>query len=473
MTLSNFDWTDKDCVRWFILLPTGHEGPYSLKQLIHLHERKKMAKEIQVWAEGLSAPVTFKELVDQTKVSDEGPVTQEKNEQVGEEELTPDLPPLPDDEIPPVPEDIPEKISPEEISMRPSGRKGQSFALTPVLIGMALLALFFGTREFLKSAESIDIPRMSRMGPELHERILKENSFSGWDKKIFFREYVSDDHGQIWLINTGFQACKVEASFKSVEGKLLTLGEEEVYFKSRGTLSGHIVSFSDFEFIQGSKIIPGLYELNVKATACHWESFLASAMNGFRDPEKEYLAQMKVVIFSKGAQEFNVVLDRILRQKEEKILKEQNEYEIFWQDLHQKFATLQAITLQIEQLVLDFLQKNPKDFKTNLKPLVELYTRQYGSFLTSFVVENESYFKSLTDSKGASLKRNYELLIRQTSTRIGFESMKLIEEFQSQKKKPRKKELKEIEERVRSVYKLIKQDISQRLLQVSKDQSKS
>jgi hypothetical protein len=56
MTLSNFDWTDKTSVKWFIMLPTGHEGPYSLLSLI----KRKISPEVKVWAEGLSSSVLFK-----------------------------------------------------------------------------------------------------------------------------------------------------------------------------------------------------------------------------------------------------------------------------------------------------------------------------------------------------------------------------------------------------------------------------
>jgi hypothetical protein len=47
----NFEWTDKDSVKWFILMPGGHEGPYSLNKLITLCERKKISQEVKIWSE--------------------------------------------------------------------------------------------------------------------------------------------------------------------------------------------------------------------------------------------------------------------------------------------------------------------------------------------------------------------------------------------------------------------------------------
>ena len=93
MTLSNFDWTDKTSVKWFILPPTGHEGPYSLEVLIG----KKTSQEIKIWAEGLSSPVILKIAIQNSQ-------TDKANN-----DLLPDLPLLPteqdihEDSVPPLP----------------------------------------------------------------------------------------------------------------------------------------------------------------------------------------------------------------------------------------------------------------------------------------------------------------------------------------------------------------------------------
>jgi hypothetical protein len=331
---------------------------------------------------------------------------------------------------------------------------------------------YFAFSSVLKNQEVIKIDRLPKMAMETHSRIESENPFTTWDKKIFFKEYLPDDHSAIWLVNSGFQQCDVEASFSSLDGKLLNMGEEKVVFNSRSKLKNHIAEFTTFDFTQGNKIIPGMYELDVKATNCKWSGLIPRIMNQFSGPDKEYVAKTKVVLFSKGAEEFNKVLDNIIKKKMELELREQNQNELFWQDLQQKFETLQAVTLQIEQLILDFLRENPTRFRKDLEKMVTEYTQKYGSFLTSFVVENENYFKSIhPDLKGASEKRNYELLVKLTSTKIGLESMKFIEEFQGMKKNPTSKQLSQIEERVKKTYSSIKREISEKIIQVSEDRS--
>ena len=196
-------------------------------------------------------------------------------------------------------------------------------------------------------------------------------------------------------------------------------------------------------------------------------------MNKLMGPDHEYIARTKVVLFSKGSLEFNTVLDKLLKKKKEMDLRELSQKELFWQDIEQKLETLQAVTLQIEQQLLDLLDEEPKNFKPNLKTMVDQYTRKFGSFLTSFVIENENYFKKLNrEAGGSSQKSHYELVVKLASKKIGLESMKFIEEFQSLKKNPTKKELESFTGRVKKTFAVLKKDISERLIQFSKDRSK-
>lgn len=460
MTLSNFDWTDKDSVKWFILLPMGHEGPYSLDQLASRVEKKKISPDVEIWAEGLAQPVHLKDAL-ATK--------NEEPEETVEEDILPDLPEIPkeEDEIPPLP--VLEESESIEIPVAPPEKKNIKLRVWGFLFVCGVLMLYFAFGNVLKDLETFKIHRLSKMNLELHERIMQENAFDGWNKKIFFKEYISDDHTHIWLVNTGFQTCQVEADFRSLPGKMLTTEAGSVAFKTKGTLTGHVTELSHFEFSSGNKIIPGLYEMDVKATHCEWEGLVPTLMNKFQGPDSEYVARMKVVLFSKGPQEFNKILDRIIQKKMEEELKAKNEEELFWQDLQQKFETLQAVTLQVEQLLLDFLDGDPAKFKANLPQMVDQYTRKYGSFFTSFVVENENYFRGLKE--GSSKKRNYELTVTLTTKRIGLETMKLIEDFQKQKQNPSKAQVSSYVERVKQVYAALKYEIAQKIIQVSEDRS--
>lgn len=465
MTLSNFDWTDKNSVRWFILLPNGHEGPYSLGQLLILKDQKKFASDVKVWSEGMIGPVLLKIAIDRSNVP--RPIHLLADQEL--EPQPPDLPPVPQDEIPP----IPFVASEDHETVLPKKTKKSLHVPWPVfLLPVLIFISFFGLEFLIDKNAIVSVPRRPKMDPELHMRIERENTFDLWHKKIFFKEYVPQDHSYIWLVTASFQDCDVEASFTSIKDKLLALNNEKVSFITSGKLSQHLVEFSNFEFIEGSKIIPGMYEMDIKATQCEWIGALTKIKNIFHPVESKYAARTKVILFSKGPDEFNKTLSNLLLKKEEIKEREKNQNDIFWEDLQQKLETLLAISLQIEQHMLDFLDGSPAQFKKNTKIMVDTYTKKFGSFLTDFVVENDRYFKDLSPPQSGSSKiRNYELIVRLSAKKIGLESMKFIEDFLNLKKNPTKSDLKKYQDRIKKVFSTIKQEMNQKLQEVAKDRS--
>lgn len=466
MTLSNFDWTDKTSVKWFIMLPTGHEGPYSLEAI----SQKKTSQEVKIWAEGLPEFVTLRfALAKSSEIPSFQPMEMD-------DDLPPPLPPLPieDDEQENVApkndfiideeETEQEGITPKVVNQKPK----LIAAAAVVIIGASL----FGLSQWTKTKEEFSIRRPARMSPELSDKISKEFKFEGWDKKIFFREFVPADMSHIWLVTSGFQNCAVEASFNSLKGKLLALDDEKISFKSSGRLTDHIAEFSQFEFSSGNKILPGLYEMDLKATDCSWGGLAPKAGNFFKAPPAEYVTRMKVVLYHKGNIEFNNVLDKLIRKKLDLEIKNQNQEDLFWQDLQQKLQTLMAISLQIEQHLLEFVELPPANFKTNLKIAVDNYTKKFGGTLTEFVIQNEKYFQGLENSEltNMSNKRTYEQTIRLTSKNIGFESMKIIEELQTMNK-PSKEDLEKMNAKIIKKFEFLKDTLNQRLIQLTEDRA--
>lgn len=452
MTLSNFDWTDKTSIRWFIMLPTGHEGPYTLNALV----LKGTSPEIMIWAEGLSSPVRLKVALQHAQMSVAAPLEDD-------DELPPPLPPLPtedemDGELPELP-----------------GKKTLSSTQKIGGAVIGFLALFgFGLAQWVQTQEEFSIRRSEKMSPQLFSRIKNDFKFSGWNKRLFFKEYVSSDMSHIWLVTSGFQNCQVDAQFKSLKGKLLSNDDDEVVsFKTSGELTNHVVEFTNLDFSSGTKVVPGLYEMDLKAHDCSWDGIVPMLANTFKSPEESYVTRMKVVLFHQGPAEFNQVLDKLIRKKIDIQLKSQNQEELFWQDVQQKLQTLLAISLQIEQQMLDFLEKDPAAFQKNLKPFVDEYTKKFGHFLTGFVVANEEYFKTLDTSAltKVSIKKSYELIVRTTAKNVGFEAMRFIEELQKLKK-PSKKDLLAIEARVKKKFEEQKDIINHKIIQVSEDRSK-
>jgi hypothetical protein len=464
MTVSNFDWTDKTSLKWFIMLPTGHEGPYNLDSIEQSCHQGVLSLEIKIWAEGIQQPITVREALGHAKLTPINEFSYEDTEFVIDEDFD-ELPPLPEEEeIPPIP--LTFKETAEEAAPDSKRHFGYYILGGSILVGLVLFLLV----QWIKGNENISIRRHSKMDLELQQRIESELSFESWDQKLFFREYVPVDLSFIWLVTASFHKCEIEAEFQSIAGKLIAPKDENIAFKSLGKLSNHIVELSSFDFRSGNKVLPGMYELDIKATRCEWDGFAAKLANLFRPSEQEYSAQMKVILYPKGASEFNEVLSALIKKKSEQELRDRNREEMFWQDLQQKLQTLLAISLQIEQHLIDFMQSNVKRYAQNLIPAVDIYTKKFGHFLTNFVESNEEYFKQLDHLGERSRKRNYELLLNLTSKKIGYESMKIIEELQKFKKPDRKK-LNELQSRLKKKFAELKNEINQKIIQISEDRS--
>jgi hypothetical protein len=440
------------------MLRTGHEGPYSLDSLI----KRKVSLDVKVWAEGLSSPLILKMAIENSQKVIEKPSVEDE---------FPPLPDLPEEEegIPPIPDLIPETSDQvEDIPIiDPKLKKNLG------LVFGVMFLFIFGLKQWVKTQETFTISRASGMGPDLFKKINEDFQFERWDRKIFFKEYAPADMSHIWLVTSGFQNCQVEASFSSLKGKLLAIKDAKISFKSSTRLKGHIAEFSHFDFSSGDKIFPGLYEMDLKATGCVWDGLGPKLGNLFKSPETSYVTRMKVVLYHKGNVEFNLILDKLIRKKLALEVKDQNLEELFWQDLQQKLQTLVAITLQIEQLFLELLERPPGELKKNLKVTVDKYTQKFGSTLTEFVVQNEKYFQDLKKSEISNLgqKRSYEDLVRLTSKNIGLESMKIIEQLQSWKK-PSKNDLSKMETKVKHHFEALKKELNQRIIQITEDRTK-
>ena len=406
---------------------------------------------MQIWREGLPVAVSLRDVLTEIENPDD--------------ELPPPLPPLP------VEESLP-KISLLE-SEEPS-TPARALPIPLILAGFLLIILSFGLYQWLKDHEEFTIRRYPRMTLELHKQIQKDLNFDGFDKKIFFNEYASPDLTHVWLITTGFQRCDVEAVFRSVKERLLTMGDEEVEMVSRGKLANHVVELNMFEFRKGSRIIPGLYELDVKAIRCEWDGIVPRIRNLFTSPEKEYEATTRVILYPRGSQEFQEVLGQLIRKKDELRKQTEGQEQLFWEDLQMKFQTLHAMAIQIEQHLLDFLDKGERDFSPRLKLMITDYTKKFGNGLTEFVVSNEGYFDGLRDTELRALltKKDYEGLVRASSKQVGMESMKVIETLQKMKK-PKAKELKALRSEVLKSFERLKNNLTKVLLDVTADRSTS
>jgi len=475
--LNDFPWTDKSSDKWYIIYSHGHEGPYSLEYLEQKLKEEAINNQIKIWCEGLSAEMTLEAVLAMATPALSTPEI--------EDDIPPELPPLPIDEAPTIKEEPPslkEETSPveskvstvKEVQEVEEKNKTKRFPVASVLF-LLILTLLGGAFYYLQNEEKeISLIRPQGMSLKVADKINNYLEFKGWREPLFFKEFVADDYKAIWLASSSFHSCEVTAHFKSQKDKLLSLNEEDIEFEVSGKLKDHLVNFGKVNFINGRRIVPGMYEMNIRASECEWDGFIAKAMNLFQAPEEEYSSKMSVILYINGADEFKKLLDKVTRKKIEKAMREQNQVELFWQGVQEKLQTLLAVSLQVEQLFLDFIKKDSRSFHVNLPLMVNEYTDRFGKFLTNFVVANEESFKEfhLSGIKGVSTRRNYELVISEAARGIGYTSMKLIEDLQKLKN-PRRVHLTEYENKVRKDFSELKNTINQKIIQVSDDRSLS
>ena len=496
----DFLWTDKSSSKWFVIYPQGHEGPYSLQYLESKVLAGTFSNQVKVWSEGLASEMTLEAVL--TLAS---PVT---NEVMADE--PPELPALPEENPPAIKKDKSPKLpvqnhptinndsavtkshipingeeveaeSIEEDDLEEELAPVKKVVMTPrkkwggkiVAISLMITSLAAGALYYLqKEKKQIAIQRPQGMSLKTADRINQYLEFKNWDEPLFLKEFIAEDYSSLWLVTSSFQQCLITANFKSQKDKLLSLSDGVVEFEGTSVLKNHLAEFQKINFISGKKIVPGMYDMTVEARECQWDGIVAKVMNQGRAPEPIYSAKMTVILYPNGAEEFKDLLDRVIRKKLDKAVEEQNQIELFWQGVQEKLQTLLAVSLQIEQLFIDFLNKDTRKYKENLPVMINDYTKKFGQFLTNFVVANAESFKEnkLKDLRGISNLKNYENDISESAKELGFTSMKLIEDLQK-KKNPRRGQLNELIERVKNEFSQLKKEINQKIIQVSEDRS--
>lgn len=448
--MSNFDWTDKNSVRWFLLLPSGHEGPYSLGQLVKFVDENRIKSSQLIWAEGLRESVS---VIDSHKRS------QRSQPDLHLTEFTPPPIPYEDESPPPFPLEVPHPVE--------HRRGGNKKIWYSIIFGISGLMMFL----FFRQPE-ISIRKLPKMSLKVFQRIKGNHSFEGWNHPLFFREYISEDHSKIWLVTSAFSSCRVEALFSSVLDRTLDPQSSKIVFKSSGILKSHVVELSQFDFLQGNKLIPGLYEVDIKTSDCKWDGIQAKIYHFFKGPPDDYMARTKMVLYANGALEFHKVMSKILKHKIEQDFKNKAFQDSVWLDMQQNFQTLLALTLQIEQLFLDYVDQKSKPPISSLNKLKDHYARQYGAFLTTFVIKNDEFFRNNKDKINVQELGHYADKFRLSAKEIGFQSMKILEGFESPEKSKSLRDKARLNQKIKGIFRKIKDDLDQKSLELSQAQAK-
>lgn len=475
MTLSNFSRTDKQAQQWFILLPDGHEGPYSIVQL-EQKLKDGLPSFCKVWREGDEESITLKALISSLSVA-HAPVAPLPS--LAQDDFPPDMP-----DLPPLPFDEEEQEIfqtapsfpeiPVEVPVHLETSKTDYKKWIVVFIGVSVvLAAFVVFKDIFISPTKVSWTRPQKMSVANQRSLNEKLHFDSWDQPLFFYEATAPDYSKIWLVTPQFYACDINAQFTADEASLLSFDVKEVSFQGSGRLLNHVTELNSFQFEKGQKIIPGFYKMILSATRCEWEGWQAKLSNlGQSLPEKIDLSY-RVAIFPQGATSLTEALQQLATEKYQREQRKKLASDHFWQDMQQKYQTLLAISLQVEQFFIDFLDSS-KNWNPDVKLMVDKYTKNYGSLLTNFLVSNEEDFQQLRKekAKNLSVKTGHENKIRMTAKNMGMHAMTLIEGWQKTKALSTKADRENMKKKVNLTFKNIKTDLNQKIIDITDEQAK-
>ncbi len=248
---------------------------------------------------------------------------------------------------------------------------------------------------------------------------------------------VSIDYSKIWLIDRSEQQCVFEGSFYSNNNQ--NLSGVDIHFQVSGVSTQHWITFNRLNFIEGQKLIPGRYKMNIERKDCRSEGLLAF----WQAPDPNLKLELEVDLYSGDAQELGLRLSELAKKKRQESLKIASKNRQAWRDIEEKLRTLSAISLQIEQNFQELIMSKIS-WSVRLKRVIDSYTLKFGGFLTNFVVQNDADFNVLATQ---DLPQKVDVMGRQSminafGKRIGFLSMSLIEKLQKDKVAPNRQALK-------------------------------
>ncbi|MFY7993570.1 MAG: hypothetical protein ACOVP4_09785 [Bacteriovoracaceae bacterium] len=455
--MSNFNQTDKQVQEWFLLLPDGHEGPYSLEQL-ELKIKEGLSPDCKVWKQGSEEARFLKDIL--LSSNDEGLPE------------IPELPPVPaDEELPP---DLPlEAQFVPEIQVELATTKTSQNTIR-IIVGVTLiLGIFLGIKFLFSTPGEVGWSRPQKMPVETYRTLSSKLILNDWDQDLFFYEATAPDYSKFWLVTPQAYKCDIEAQFTAEESDILTLEEiKKISFKSKTKLVDHVAEFEQFEFEGWPKLVPGFYKMDLVAKNCEWSGLKSRLANFLKKPPTDITLSYRIGITAQKVEFLSIALKKLAEEKFRLEQRKKLAADQFWQDVQQKYQTLMAISLQIEQLFIDFLsQKIP--WKNSLKVTVDKYTRMYGALLTNFVVSNEEDFKKLRQSQTQhlSVKTGYESKIRAVAKGMGLKSMTFIESWQKLTPKAAEAARPQIKKEVTKTFSQIKKDIEQKIIDVTEEQA--
>lgn len=415
---------------WYVIGKDAHEGPYSFLELKEKWQAKELRNATPIWARGWPEPLAFQTV--EMAYRHQPPPVQSAS---FDADMTPEIGAT----IQPVTkqEDIQRLLADpviapwEDEDTPPPTPAPVRWPLYAGLIGVVLVGLLtwksLTPKPDLVRPQEVSVNRYKDV-QRLFSQITKPHPLP--------IAVVAKDYSKLWLIDRTTQECHYQVQLQSSADE--NLSGTPVSFEAQGSSTQHWILLDRLSFLEGQKLIPGRYRVNLNRVDC----VAPGVARLWHKADENLTLSFTVSLYAGPLSELEMRLQEVARRKSELTKRKQLYAQQAWRDIEEKLRTLSAISQQIEQNFQTLLNRKIA-WPQRVKSVVENYTLKMGGFLTNFIVKNDEDFSAIANQ---DLEDKVEIMARQAiinahAKRIGFVSMSLIEKLQIAKKAPERRDV--------------------------------
>lgn len=368
---------------WFILKRDSHLGPYSEEDLADLYKTGQLKKTDFIWKEGIDDPISYEEFLDQPPAIPLSLIKAEKKSTNVGEKLEVQVDNHLSDKSYQVDENYQddeiqsfEEIQGEFSKTKLSGLKIVSLIL--ILAAMIIPSLLYYHAKNPSFDKPVDITQADMT-------LLKEALFDR-SRKVSFRFALNKDKSKIYVTSNIPLEGRVYIKLKSQNSRVLG---KPIELKSSGFLENHLITFSQLDFLQGTQIIDGYYDVELYTTK-DLKRPLSKYFSRPFEPQFQYLDT--VFLSNMDKKTFEKRLNQLVTKKLKNALN-------FRMEIIEKYRTVMAMTQSIKEEFSQTLSLSGKSLLDRINMFESAYTNKFGVFFTEFVKENEASYVPLYKKK--------------------------------------------------------------------------
>jgi hypothetical protein len=293
------------------------------------------------------------------------------------------------------------------------------------VIALALLVAMFPTYYGIQN-HRLNLSRPSGMSEKDFVRfqsIVKDKEM----KRGYWKLLFSKDFKQLWLGTNIPGKLTLQMKIQGKPGSVLSKTPIEAV--TTVTIEKNLASLESLFFSQGTKIVPGQYQVTL-ALMEHKQTL----WNVIFDPQKKYQQSYQTDILV-GVENKN----SLQKLAKEFFFDSQSLATQLGEDITQKYQSLAMINNRLQSFFrLIPAYKNSQELDKYMRGFKDEYQRQYGSFFTNMVIENDKRTKELTQ-KVVENKTNMITHYKQLSSlaqKMGSASMDIFADYKKLKLNP-------------------------------------